>query len=159
MRLFAANEIRFYTRNSGKYASFSNFSPHPIVIGDKLWPTVEHYFQAQKFAGTEYEELVRLSDSPRKAKTLGRSFPLREDWEQIKLDVMRDALAAKFEQNEDCKELLLESGDAKLIEDAPNDNFWGIGKGYGLNWLGMLLMELRTKMRNDARNRDASGSS
>jgi ribA/ribD-fused uncharacterized protein len=55
--------INFYSV-SGEYGCFSNFSPHPITLKDKTWPTSEHYFQARKFAGTPDEEEVRRSKSP-----------------------------------------------------------------------------------------------
>ena len=55
--------ILFY-RPKKPHGEFSNFSPHPIEIDGKVWPTSEHYFQAQKFAGTEQEERVRLAKSP-----------------------------------------------------------------------------------------------
>ena len=72
------NMIRFY-RVSESYGEFSNFSPHPVRLKGKLWPTAEHYFQAQKFAGTDHEEEVRRVKSPMIAARLGRSRarPLR----------------------------------------------------------------------------------
>ena len=53
-------KIEFY-KTKDPYGEFSNFSHHPIVVNGKAWPTTEHYFQAQKFAGTEHEEDVRLT--------------------------------------------------------------------------------------------------
>jgi N-glycosidase YbiA len=52
--------------------------------------TTEYYFQAQKFAGTEHEEAVRLRKTPRQAADMGRSrkLPLRRDWESVKDQVM-----------------------------------------------------------------------
>jgi ribA/ribD-fused uncharacterized protein len=47
--------ILFYRVNE-PYGFFSNFSKHPITLNGKEWPTTEHYFQAQKFVGTPYEE-------------------------------------------------------------------------------------------------------
>ena len=44
-------QILFYATDK-PYGEFSNFSRHPIEIGGVIWPTSEHYFQAQKFAGT-----------------------------------------------------------------------------------------------------------
>jgi ribA/ribD-fused uncharacterized protein len=74
--------ILFYSV-SGAYGGFSNFSPHPIRLQGKTWPTSEHYFQAQKFAGTPDEEEVRLAKSPMIAARMGRSRKrlLRKDWE------------------------------------------------------------------------------
>jgi ribA/ribD-fused uncharacterized protein len=73
------SKIHFY-RVSEPYGEFSNFSPHPIKLKGKPWPTSEHYFQAQKFAGTDYEQEIRRAKSPMIAARLGRSRkePLRK---------------------------------------------------------------------------------
>lgn len=144
--------IRFY-RVSEPYGEFSNFSPHPFELKTKVWPTAEHYFQAQKFAGTEHEELVRLAKSPMVAARMGRSRerPLRQDWETAKENIMREALLAKFTQNPALRSLLLGTADAELIEHTTNDHYWGDGgNGKGKNRLGLLLVELREKLRNES---------
>ena len=89
------NHILFYRLNE-PYGEFSNFSPYPIQFKGRRWPTSEHYFQAQKFAGTEHEEAVRLAKSPMVAARMGRSRerPLRSDWETSKDAIMREALRA-----------------------------------------------------------------
>ena len=51
--------IHFYRVNE-KHGYMSNFSAHPIELDGVVWPTSEHYFQAQKFAGTPHAETVRL---------------------------------------------------------------------------------------------------
>lgn len=141
--------ILFYS-TKGTYGAFSNFSAHPFVIGGKRWPTTEHYFQAQKFAGTEHEEAIRLIDSPMVAARMGRSRqrPLRKDWDAAKDDIMRTALHAKFTQHQDLQTLLLSTGEAQLIEHTKNDSYWADGgDGSGKNRLGILLMELRDQLR------------
>jgi ribA/ribD-fused uncharacterized protein len=137
--------LRFY-RTHEPFGEFSNFSPHSVQLKGRVWPTSEHYFQAQKFAGTEHEEEVRLATSPMIAARLGRarSRPLRQDWERVKDDVMREALRAKFTQHPALRGLLLSTADRHLIEHAKNDRYWGDGgDGSGRNRLGELLMELR----------------
>jgi N-glycosidase YbiA len=91
------NVINFYAVGED-YGCFSNFSPHPIRLKGKFWPTSEHYFQAQKFAGTADEEEVRQAKSPMIAARMGRSHkrPLRNDWESIKDSIMYEAVLAKF---------------------------------------------------------------
>jgi ribA/ribD-fused uncharacterized protein len=141
--------ILFY-RVSEPYGEFSNFSPHPFKLKGKVWPTSEHYFQAQKFAGTEHEEAIRLAKSPMVAARMGRSRarPLRADWETAKDDIMREALLAKFTQHPALSSLLLRTGDAELVEHTTNDRYWGDGgDGRGKNRLGQLLMELRLQLR------------
>jgi N-glycosidase YbiA len=140
--------IRFY-RLKEPYGEFSNFSPHPIELKGRVWPTTEHYFQAQKFAGTDHEEAVRLAASPMIAARMGRSRarPLRADWETVKDDVMREALRAKFTQHAALRALLLATGSADLIEHTKTDRYWADGgDGTGKNRLGKLLMELRREL-------------
>ena len=144
--------INFYRLNE-PYGGFSNFSPHPFELKGVIWPTSEHYFQAQKFAGTEHEEEIRLAKSPMIAARMGRSRgrPLRGDWERVKEDIMREALQAKFEQQPALKALLLSTDDSELVEHTKNDAYWGDGgDGTGKNRLGQLLMELRTTFHQKA---------
>jgi ribA/ribD-fused uncharacterized protein len=89
------------------------------------------------------------------AAHLGRSrkFPLRRDWESVKEDIMRQALRAKFTQHPELRELLLATGDAKLVEHTNNDRYWGDGgDGSGRNRLGLLLMELRAQLQAELTN-------
>lgn len=146
--------ILFY-RTGEAYGEFSNFAAFPIQLKGRAWPTTEHYFQAQKFSGTDYEETIRLANSPMIAARLGRSraHPLRADWENVKDDIMREALLAKFEQHPKLKSLLLSTGNAELVEHTKNDSYWADGGGgTGKNRLGQLLMELRAKFRKDTTN-------
>jgi N-glycosidase YbiA len=146
------NSINFYAVREA-FGEFSNFSAHPISMGGKTWPTTEHYFQGQKFAGTEHEEEIRKTKSPMIAARLGRDRrkPLRQDWEQVKEVIMRDALRAKFAQHPELRSLLLSTGEAKLVEHTTNDRYWGDGgDGTGRNRLGLLLMELRTDLQKES---------
>jgi hypothetical protein len=144
--------IYFY-RPKDSHGEFSNFSPYPIEVDGKVWPTSEHYFQAQKFAGTEHEERIRLAKSPMMAATVGRdrNLPLRRDWEKVKEQVMLKALRAKFTQHAALRELLLGTRKAELVEHTVNDRYWGDGgeNGRGKNRLGHLLMELREALKNE----------
>lgn len=154
------NQILFYGSSKDFYCG-SNFYPAPIKLDGKIWPTTEHYFQAMKFLDLSCQELIRRQPSPGQAAKLGRSrtLPLRKDWESVKDNVMRKALEAKFTQHPDLKKELLETGDAKLIEDSPVDWYWGWGSDHkGKNMLGKLLMELREKLnsKNTYSNSDDS---
>jgi ribA/ribD-fused uncharacterized protein len=141
--------IHFYSTRE-QYGCLSNFSAHPIAMKGKRWPTSEHYFQAQKFAGALDEEEIRLAKSPMIAARMGRDRkrPLRRDWETVKERVMLDALRAKFTQHEDLKAILLGTRDAKLVEHTANDSYWADGgDGTGKNRLGVLLMQLHDELR------------
>jgi len=143
------NTINFYSVNDD-FGEFSNFAPYPVFIGNLVWPTSEHYFQAQKFVDSDYRERIRSVESPMEAAKLGRSRKkkLRTDWESVKDDVMRVALEAKFTQHEDLTELLLSTEFSLIVEHTKNDRYWGDGgDGTGKNVLGKLLVELREELR------------
>ncbi len=140
--------IHFYSVND-EYGEFSNFALYSISLRKKSWPTSEHYFQAQKFKDKKHQEEIRKAKSPMLAARMGRDRKrkLRRDWESAKVAVMREALVAKFTQHDELRELLLSTGNAKLVEHTANDDWWGDGgDGSGRNMLGRLLMELRTEL-------------
>ena len=141
--------IKFY-KVTDPFGCFSNFAPYPIEMDGKVWPTSEHYFQGQKFAGTKFEEEIRLIKSPMIAARMGRdrSKPLRADWESVKDEIMRQAVLAKFTQHADIRETLLATGDALLVEHTKNDSYWGDGEhGQGRNMLGQILASVREELR------------
>jgi len=141
--------IYFYSK-SDDYRELSNFSPHGFELDGAWWPTVEHYFQAQKFPDhPELQEQIRCAAAPAEAKSRGRTckLPIRSDWEAVKEQVMRRALRAKFEAHPELRRMLLATGNRTLIENAPRDSYWGCGRsGTGKNRLGVLLMELRDEL-------------
>jgi N-glycosidase YbiA len=145
----AMEKIRFY-RVDDEYGCFSNFSPHPVKMKGKVWPTSEHYFQAQKFVGTAHEEEIRRVKSPMIAARMGRDRkrPLRRDWESVKDEIMFEAVRAKFTQHEELRKILLATGDAEIIEHTGKDSYWGDGgDGGGRNMLGKTLMLVRDELR------------
>lgn len=136
-----------FSSKSAQYSEFSNFYSSPFILKDKQWPTVEHYFQAQKFPGDpNLQEMIRLALTPASAKKMGRtrSPHFRSDWEEVKETVMYEALEAKFTQNPAVATLLKSTGTAPLKEKAFWDNFWGTGRtGKGKNRMGALLEQIR----------------
>src|SRR5579863_8451560 len=135
----ADNRILYFARDRAAFRFLSHFWSSPIRLDDRDWPTVEHYYQAQKSLDPAYREAVHRAATGRAP---------RDDWQDIKVDVMRRADEAKFRQNPELAALLLTTGSAELIEDSPHDAFWGTGEdGSGLNWAGRVLMEVREKLR------------
>lgn len=144
-------EIKFYKVNDD-YGFMSNFAPYPFSDGNKIWPTSEHYFQAQKFLVPEIQEKIRLLESPMDAALEGRNRqnPLRKDWEDVKDDIMRYAVREKFRQNPEILEKLIATFDAELFEHTKNDHYWADGgDGSGKNMLGKILMETRVALSLD----------
>ena len=143
------NEVINFYSASGPYGCFSNFSPHGVWLKGRTWPTTEHYFQAQKFAGSPDE--VGFARSPMIAARMGRSRkrPLRKDWESVKDRIMHEAVLAKFTQHADLREVLLATGDARIVEHTENDAYWGDGgDGSGKNKLGLILMRVREDLHS-----------
>jgi diaminohydroxyphosphoribosylaminopyrimidine deaminase / 5-amino-6-(5-phosphoribosylamino)uracil reductase len=138
--------------------------------GWRSWPSVEHYYQAQKFAGVDHREAIALvekiasASSPETAAALGRRGErtrpdlLRDDWSRSKIAAMHAGLRVKFATHAGPRELLLSTaagGDlaghidigAVVVEAAPHDYFWGRGvDGNGQNMLGKLLMTIREEL-------------
>lgn len=130
--------IYFYSRLY-KFNEFSNFYPCNILLDNIVWPSVEHYYQAQKFPPIDRER-VRLQPTAMKAKAESYKSPKNPNWDLIKEDIMYTALYAKFTQIDKLNKLLLSTGNEYLAEASPSDLYWGYK---GLNRLGVLLMTLR----------------
>jgi adenylate cyclase len=145
--------IRFFSK-SGRYREFSNFANYPVLIDGHVWPTTEHYYQAQKFEDPARQEDIRQLSKAVAAKRYAQKYraTIRADWAARKDGVMERALRAKFTQHETLRALLVGSGDEKIEEDSPHDSYWGTGSdGRGQNKLGEMLMRLRADLRSGAR--------
>lgn len=144
--------IYFYKVNE-PYGCFSNFSPHPIHLQGKHWSTVEHYYQAQKFVGTADAAVIpeiHAALTPEQAAALGRdrTRQVRSDWEQVKTQVMREAVLKKFLTHLDIQAILVSTGDRLIVENSPTDCYWGCGQDKtGQNHLGKILMSVRQEIR------------
>jgi len=68
--------VYFYS-TTGPYGCFSNFSRHSFTLDGLRWPTSEHYFQAQKFTGTEYAEKSGSPARPNRLPRLDAAVPSR----------------------------------------------------------------------------------
>ena len=144
--------IRFFSK-SDTHREFSNFAPYAIDLDGKRWPSVEHYYQAQKFADPELMQKIRKAAKPVIAKRLADKYwrAARSDWDEVKNAVMERAVRRKFELHAELRDLLLQTGEEDLAEAAPNDYYWGIGaEGSGQNKLGLLLMRIRAELREVA---------
>lgn len=140
-------------RFEDKYFFLSNFYPSLMVYEGYKVQTAEHAFQLAKTTHNEERSKVASESRPGGAKRRGRQLTLRPDWEDIKVDVMREVLQEKFSHPE-LKNKLLDTGDATLVEgNTWHDNFWGdcvcekCKVIPGRNMLGKLLMELRESLR------------
>lgn len=150
--------LYFYTKTM-PFWGLSNFASPGVEQGGVYWPTVEHYFQDQKFAEPELRERVRQAVTPKEARALGRSrvFKLRLDSGAIREEVMLFGLRMKF-SIPSARELLLSTENRVLVESSLFDYFWAAGKdGSGQNRLGHLLMQVRSELRQHEPSRSVDG--
>lgn len=136
------------TSFTGHYSFLSNFYPAPVAVSHGTYHTAEHAFQASKAAREEDRQRIRATETPQKAKKIGRSIKLRDNWERIKVGFMKECVRAKFKDLE-LQRKLLETGDRELIEgNWWGDKYWGVCNGVGKNMLGRILMSVRDELRN-----------
>lgn len=178
-------QFRFHGEGD-KNGLFSNFWPgNQIRIRGELWPTVEHFFQAQKFESFVTDDLhtknlkaqirkeIQRALTPDITKRIARrrcpakgQAPARGQvgvdwavWNTRRIDVMYEAVYAKFSQDPVLFEALRRTGDAALVETMPpnrDDDFWGVvvtdspraGDARGANTLGRVLMAVREQLAN-----------
>jgi ribA/ribD-fused uncharacterized protein len=143
--------IKFFSASS-TYSDFSNFAAYPIDIDGVEWPTVEHYYQAQKFLDHAKQDEIRAMEKAGRVKRFATEHKaeIRADWDALKDAVMDRAVRRKFERHALLCELLLSTADEDIVEDAPNDYYWGAGRdGTGQNKLGKLPMQLRAELRGN----------
>ena len=134
----------------GENFFLSNFFPQSFVCEGMTWRSAEHAYQAAKAESKEDMLAVKMCATAGQAKKMGRKIRIRYDWDQIKVDVMRNILKAKFGDAELAVKLV-GTGDAELIEGNNwCDKTWGCvlenGEWEGRNLLGRLLMEVRAEL-------------
>ncbi len=139
--------IQFNSKTK-EWCWLSNFFLSPMIVQEKEYPTVEHWFQSQKFTNSDLQEKIRTCATASQAKKLGRTRDqsFRSDWDFVKEEILFEGLKAKFTQNILLHNLLLKTGEEELIENSPWDSYWGSGRtGKGKNRMGALLMKLRSE--------------
>lgn len=149
-------DVQFYRSNEKPYGAFSNLYRRMIIFEEREFPTAEHAYQAGKARKEAVKEWILSAPSPSLVAMAAHglyTWDIVPNWSKIKFDRMRQVLRAKFTQHNDLKELLLSTGDARLVEVGKVDNqvnlVWGEVNGKGKNMLGILLMELRAELRKE----------
>ena len=159
-----------FSRKSGKYCCFSNFTPCIVVFDGITYGNTEAAWQAQKTLDKKQREaFAKLS--PSDAKKAGRGklelhdengnslacVKLRADWEDVKYQLMVDICLEKFRHEPKFREILLSTGNDEIIENTTgwHDNIWGncecdkCKNIKGKNLLGKALMEVREILRKE----------
>ena len=129
-----------------EYWVLSNMYPCSIwyegaLDGKYIFRSVETIFQMMKCDDDNEKKGFELLNGF-EAKKRGRRVKLRDDWNEIKLDVMRDILEVKF-SIPDLRNKLIRVNDEIVEDNNWGDRYWGRCNGIGKNMLGKLLMEIR----------------
>ena len=133
----------------GKYYFLSNFYSAPVTYDGLTFQNNEAAFQAAKCIKPELrKQFVNLN--PSEAKRSGRRVKRRSDWEQVKVQIMKEICKAKFDQNEALRQQLIATGKETLEEgNTWGDRIWGTVNGVGQNHLGKILMEIRKEYQEN----------
>lgn len=154
-RTYSKKDSIVFGKTDGPFGGLSNMAPgYPLLINDHIVLTSEALYQAMRYPlFPEVQQEIIDQNSPMTAKMISKKYLVktRQDWEEIRVRMMRWSLEVKLSQNWDkFGELLLKTGDKDIVEYSTKDQFWGAKENEesqleGVNALGRLLMELRNK--------------
>lgn len=142
------NAIRFSRFDES--SPFSTVSQHSFQLEDRIWPTVEHYYQAHKFEGLATESAVLSAASGKHAYKLGNRWFQRKvkGWKEKRRVWMTRGIYRKVMEYDEIKTALLDTQDELIIETSMYDHFWGLGRDQrGENMLGKIWMDVRSKVQ------------
>lgn len=131
------------------YYIFSNFSAFQLYWKGKIYPTSEHAYHSEKFDDPKIKNMIRKMPSAHACfKWAEENKNIRRvDWDEVKLDIMKEILKEKANQHPYVMKKLKASGDNAIVECSWRDNFWGWGPNKdGQNQLGKLWMEIRKEL-------------
>lgn len=160
---------RYYREDSlmiygffSEYRFLSNFHECDVMYDGYIWPSSEHAYMVAKCknvnhyasrGGVIYDKNNKFDISCMKCtevKKWGQTVDLREDWEDVKLNIMYQVCLDKFTRNPELRQKLLDTGDKILIEaNSWGDQFWGfdVDATKGENFLGKILMKIRERIK------------
>lgn len=131
----------------GEYRWLSNFWIAPITYEGMTAPTNEHIYQACKTLIPEERAVILSLKTPSVAKLAGKRITLRKDWELVKNVLMWELQWEKYTQHSDLRNKLKATGKAYIEEtNTWGDSYWGVCNGVGQNRLGVILMDVRSKL-------------
>lgn len=131
----------------GEYRYLSNFELGRVIFEGIEYPSSENAYQAAKSLDVDVRKQF-VNITPSESKKLGRQIEMRKDWDEVKYRVMYDIVLDKFTRHSKFGDLLIETGDRYLEETNHwGDKIWGVCDGVGTNWLGKILMDVRTQIK------------
>jgi ribA/ribD-fused uncharacterized protein len=150
-------DIKFYRSNERPFGIFSNLYRCSVEFEGETFPHAEAAYQAGKARKPEVRAWILAAPSPSLMAMAAHgllSWDIAPGWSKGRYDRMRRVVRAKFGQNPDLAAVLIGTGDARLVEVGTVDNEanrrWGEVNGKGENWLGKILMEVRSELSGAA---------
>lgn len=143
--------IEFY-KELGSLGYLANYSNHGFLKNGIFYKTAEHYYQSEKFDDKKIKEKIIDASSPKEASNIGRNrnYQRRENFKDIKLEVMYQAVLEKFRQNKDIRARLIETRNEPIKEMTTKESFWGVGPNFdGQNNSGKILEVVREKIKEE----------
>ena len=143
--------IEFY-KEFGELGYLANYSNHGFTKNGIFYKTVEHYYQSEKFDNSEVRERIINAPTPKEASNIGRdrSNIRKENFKEIKNQVMFDGILEKFRQNRDIAYRLIETRNKRIAEATIDEYYWGIGKDKsGKNVIGDILVKVRERIKRE----------
>ena len=143
----------------------SNWYASEFILDGIKFTSSEQYIMYQKcmlFGDTKSAQEVLDTDDTALQQKIGRNAKgyVHGVWEGKRQLIAIKGLIAKFTQNSELKQKLLDTGDAWLVECAGSDKIWACGvrltdddrfdaeKWSGQNILGFALMEVRAMLKS-----------
>lgn len=135
----------------GENRWLSNFAPCKIILEGNEYKSVEHAYMSAKCDDLTWKQFCRDTEKPGDVKKASKNIKLLQNWDNIKIDIMKTCVEQKFSQ-EPYKSKLIATGNMELIEgNTWGDKFWGVSlkDNEGQNQLGRIIMKVREKLLND----------
>jgi ribA/ribD-fused uncharacterized protein len=155
IRTYNAKDSIVFAKTDELFGGLSNMAPgFPLFINDNIILTAEALYQAMRYPlFPDIQQQIIIQNSPMTAKMISKKYQdkTRQDWDEVRVKIMRWVLEVKLSQNWNKFSVLLkETGNKSIVEYSTKDQFWGAQKNHddglvGTNALGRLLMELREK--------------
>jgi hypothetical protein len=134
----------------GEYRWLSNFAKCTIELDGRIYPSVENAYQSAKCEDQNWKRYCETHRSG-ECKKMSYRIGLIEDWDIIKVKIMKKCLQQKYHR-EPYRSLLLKTGNEKIQEgNFWNDRFWGIDlkTNTGQNLLGQMIMDIREELSKE----------
>lgn len=154
IRVYNKENSCIFKKNNEEFGGLSNMATgFPLRVNGIEIRTTEALYQACRFPHLpEIQQKIIEQKSPMMVKMISNTNKKnsREDWDNIRLEVMNWCINIKLAQNfVSFGAVLHETGLKNIVENSAKDDFWGAipneeGTIFtGKNALGILLMDLR----------------